>query len=288
MSTSGRSVRRPVIAGSWYPGTERSLARAVDDYLQAVEQQPVPGVLLGLIAPHAGYAYSGQTAAYAYRQLAGREVETIVLLGPSHRAWVGDYATSDEEAYATPLGEVPLDLEFIEALAERVPLNRIRGDAEHALEIQLPFMQREMGTFRLVPILMSADEPDIARELAAHLAEIARARGDRQAGRVLFVASSDLHHIDDYEQVAHRDAAVREALAALDVQALTARLMAPQSTVCGRLPILTVVHAARALGANAAQILHHTNSAEVTGERRRGQYCVGYMAAAIYQAARDR
>ena len=216
MSTSGRSVRRPVIAGSWYPGTERSLARTVDDYLQAVEQQPVPGVLLGLIAPHAGYAYSGQTAAYAYRQLAGQEVETIV------------------------------------------------------------------------PILMSADEPDVARELAAHLAEIARDRGDGQAGRVLFVASSDLHHIDDYEQVAHRDAAVREALAAMDVQALTARLMAPQSTVCGRLPILTVVHAARALGANAAQILHHTNSAEVTGEHRRGQYCVGYMAAAIYQAAQDR
>lgn len=288
MSTSGRSVRRPVIAGSWYPGTERSLARTVDDYLQAVEQQPVPGVLLGLIAPHAGYAYSGQTAAYAYRQLAGRKVETVVLLGPSHRAWVGDYATSAEHAYATPLGEVALDQEFIEALAERVPLKRIRGDAEHALEIQLPFMQRELGTFRLVPILMSADEPEVARELAAHLAEIARARGDEQVGRVLFVASSDLHHIDDYEQVARRDAAVREALAAMDVQALTARLMAPQSTVCGRLPILTVVHAARALGADAVQILYHTNSAEVTGERRRGQYCVGYMAAAIYQEARDR
>jgi AmmeMemoRadiSam system protein B len=287
MSASGRaSVRPPVIAGSWYPGTERALTRTVDEYLATVEERPVPGVLLGLIAPHAGYVYSGQTAAHAYRQLEGRPVETVVLLGPSHRAWLGDYATSAEKAYATPLGEVPVDEEFVEALAQRHLLNRIRGDAEHSLEIQLPFLQRVLASFRLVPILMSADEPEVARELASSLAEVALARSGGQAGRVLFVASSDLHHIDNYEQVAQRDARVREALAALDVEALTERLMAPESSVCGRMPILTVVHAARALGANEVRILHHTNSSEVTGERRRGQYTVGYMAAAIYQAPR--
>jgi len=259
----------------------------VDEYLEAVEQCPVPGTLLGLIAPHAGYAYSGQTAAHAYRQLAGRQVETVVLLGPSHRTWVGDYATSAEGAYATPLGKVPLYEDFIAALAEHILLNRILGDAEHSLEIQLPFLQRELGSFRLVPILMSADEPEAARELAGRLAEVTMAGGAGGVGRVLFVASSDMHHIDDQEQVVLRDAAVREALAALDVEALTERLMARDSTVCGRMPILTVVHAARALGADAVRILHHTNSSEVSGERRRGQYTVGYMAAAIYQAARD-
>lgn len=286
MSTSGRaSVRRPVIAGSWYPGTERSLAHAVDGYLQAVEAQPLPGVLLGLIVPHAGYAYSGQTAAYGYRQLEGRQVDTVVLLGPSHRAWVGDYATSAEAAYATPLGEIPVDEDFVQALAQHHLLNRIRGDAEHSLEIQLPFLQRVLGSFGLVPIIMSADQPAVAVELAGSLAKVARDRSGGDEGRVLFVASSDLHHIEDYEQVAMRDAGVRDALAALDVEALTARLMAPESTVCGRMPILTVVHAARALGADAVAILHHTNSSEVTGERRRGQYTVGYMAAALYRSA---
>ncbi len=279
------SVRPPVIAGSWYPGTERSLGHTVDGYLEAVAEPRVPGVLLGLIAPHAGYAYSGPTAAHAYRQLEGRQVETVVLLGPSHRAWVGDYATSAEQAYATPLGQVPVDEDFVEALAQHHLLHRIRGDAEHSLEIQLPFLQRELGSFRLVPILMSADEPEVARELAASLAAVARDRAGGEVGRVLFVASSDLHHIEDYEQVVLRDARVREALAALDVEALTAALMAPDSTVCGRMPILTVVQAARALGADRVSILHHTNSSEVTGERRRGQYTVGYMAAAIYQAA---
>lgn len=284
MSASGRaSVRPPVIAGSWYPGTERSLARTVDEYLQAVEEPPVPGVLLGLIAPHAGYVYSGQTAAHAYHQLEGRPVQTVVLLGPSHRAWVGDYATTAEKAYATPLGQIAVDEEFVQALAERHLLNQIRGDAEHSLEIQLPFLQRVLTSFRLVPILMSADDPEVARELARSLAEIALARSAGQVGRVLFVASSDLHHIDDYELVAQRDARVREALAALDVEALTERVMARESSVCGRMPILTVVHAARALGADTVRILHHTNSSEVTGVRRRGQYTVGYMAAAVYQ-----
>jgi MEMO1 family protein len=286
MCASGRTVRQPVIAGSWYPGTERALSRTVDEYLGSVEPRPVPGRLLGLIAPHAGYAYSGQTAAHAYRQLEGRQVDTVVLLGPSHRTWVGDYATSGEGAYATPLGEVPLDEEFVEALAQHHLLRRIQSDAEHSLEIQLPFLQRELGSFRLVPILMSADDPKVAQELATSLAKVALDRCGEAPERILFVASSDLHHIEDYQQVALLDARVCEALAALNLEALTERLMAPESSVCGRMPILTVVHTACALGADTARILHHTNSSEVSGERRRGQYTVGYMAAAIYRGGR--
>ncbi len=139
-----QSVRHSVIAGSWYPGTKTGLTHTIDEYLGRVAAEPlVPGQLIGLICPHAGYAYSGPTAAYAYHQLRGRDVETVVLMGPSHRAWVGDYAVSVEDAYETPLGLVPLDLDFIAALANRVSLTRVRRDAEHSLEIQLPFLQRQ-------------------------------------------------------------------------------------------------------------------------------------------------
>ena len=139
-----QDIRRSVIAGSWYPGSEDALVQAVDGYLSAVDQAPVDGELLGLISPHAGYAYSGQTAAYAYAQLEGRAFDTVVLMGPSHRAWVGDYAVNAEDAYQTPLGLVPVHHEFIEALAEDIPLRQIRRDVEHSLEIQLPFLQRAM------------------------------------------------------------------------------------------------------------------------------------------------
>ena len=277
-----KTIRHSVIAGSWYPGSEVALARTVDGYLARVDQPPVLGKVLGLIAPHAGYTYSGQTAAYAYKQLAGQQVDTVVLMGPSHRAWVGDYAVSAEDAYETPLGQVPLDGAFIGDLETRLPLQRVRRDAEHSLEIQLPFLQRQLGAFHLVPIMMSADAPAVARELAAALADIIR-QGEAQGRRVLLVASSDLHHIENYDEVVHRDQAVVDAVAAYDLERLTTVLVDRRCSVCGRMPILAVLHAAKALGADAAQVLYHTTSGDVAGDRRPGQYTVGYMAAAVYK-----
>jgi AmmeMemoRadiSam system protein B len=278
-----QTIRRSTIAGSWYPGTERGLARTVDDYLAQVDQPPVPGVLLGLISPHAGYAYSGQTAAYAYHQLQNREVDTVVLLGPSHRAWVGDCAVSAEDAYETPLGLVALDQALIADLDEQIPLRRVHRDAEHSLEIQLPFLQRQLGNFLLVPIMMSADDPTTAQRLANALAETIQQRLEGNE-KVLLIASSDLHHIENYDEVVRRDQPVVDAIAAYDLEALTPLLMDRRCSVCGRMPILTVLHVARALGADSVQVLHHTNSGDVTGQRRAGQYTVGYMAAAIYRS----
>lgn len=281
--SKSQTTRQSVIAGSWYPGTEKGLARTVDGYLANVDQPSVHGELLGLISPHAGYVYSGQTAAYAYHQLQGQQVDTIVLLGPSHRAWVGDCAASAEEAYETPLGLVALDRAFIADLAERVPLQQVQRDAEHSLEIQLPFLQRQVDQFSLVPIMISAEDPAFAERLAAALAEIIRQRSS-EGKRTLLVASSDLHHIENYDEVVRRDQKVIDALAAYDLDRLVTLLMSRDSSVCGRVPILTVLHAARILGADSAKILHHTNSGEVTGRRVPGQYTVGYAAAAVYKS----
>ena len=281
-ASESQKIRHSVIAGTWYPGTERGLARTVDEYLSQVDQPLVPGKLWGLISPHAGYAYSGQTAAHAYHQLQGREVDTIVLMGPSHRAWVGDYAVSSEDAYETPLGRVMLDRAFIADLETRIPLRRVERDAEHSLEIQLPFLQRQLDDFRLVPIMISADDPATARHLATALVETIRQRSTEN-GHTLLVASSDLHHIENYDEVVRRDQPVVDAIAAYDLETLTKLFMAPGCSVCGRMPILTALHAARALGADAVRVLHHTNSGDVTGQRRSGQYTVGYMSAAIIQ-----
>jgi AmmeMemoRadiSam system protein B len=277
------NVRRSVIAGSWYPGTQHSLSNTLDDFFSAVDQPLVPGELVGLISPHAGYAYSGQTAAYAYHQLKGKKVDTVVLLGPSHRAWVGNYASSSEDAYETPLGRVVLDQTFLSDLGKLVSLRSISRDAEHSLEIQIPFLQRQLRVFRLVPIIMSADTPSAAQTLATALADVVERRKE-QGEHILLVASSDLHHIDNYDQVVSRDQRVVDAIAAYDLETLTSLLMDPGSSVCGRMPILTMLHAGQALGARAAKVLHHTNSGDVTDQRRPGQYTVGYMAAAIYRS----
>ncbi len=277
-------IRSSTVAGAWYPGTKNGLARAVDGYLANVDQAPVAGELLGLISPHAGYTYSGQTAAYAYHQLQGRQEDTVVLIGPSHRDWVGDHAASTEDAYETPLGFVPLDRAFLDDLAGRVMLGRIQGDREHSLELQLPFLQRLLGDFQMVPILMRSDDPAVARALADALASVIREQA-AEGRQVLLVASSDLHHIEDYEQVVRRDQEVVDAIAGYDLERLSSLFAALDCSVCGRMPILTVMHAARALGADTAKILHRTNSGDVSGLRARGQYTVGYVAAALYTAS---
>jgi AmmeMemoRadiSam system protein B len=197
---------------------------------------------------------------------------------------VGDYALTAAGAYETPLGLVRLDQEFIADLEEGVSISRVGDEREHSLEIQLPFLQRQLGDFRLVPILMSAHDPAQARALAAALAPLVRARSE-QGQRVLLVASSDLHHIEDYELVVRRDKGVVDALAAFDLEALTRLLMDRDSTVCGRMPILTALHAARELGADAVKVLHHTTSGDVTGQHGPGHYTVGYAAAAVLDSS---
>ncbi len=278
------TIRRSVIAGSWYPGTETALRRDLDGYFVHADRPPVAGRLCGLIAPHAGYSYSGQTAAHAYQQLRGRTFRTVVVLAPSHRAWFDAPAVSAEDAYETPLGRIPVDHTLAAALATRIPLQRIRGDAEHAIEIQLPFLQYILGDFHLLPILLSTDDPELPQKLAQALVEVNGLPSWAGSG-LLLVASSDLHHITSYDEVVRRDRQVVDAVAAFDLSALTLQLMRRDCSVCGRMPILTVLHACRTMGANAVQVLHQTNSGDVTGQRRPGEYTVGYMSAAVYERA---
>jgi MEMO1 family protein len=281
-----RLVRQSPIAGSWYPGSPDALKHVVDDYLAHAEYFATNDELIALISPHAGYPYSGQTAAYAYRQLHERQFDTVVLLGPSHRDDFGGAAISSKKYYATPLGVLELDQEFIGALAQTISVRRVGQDSEHSLEIQLPFLQRALGTFKLVPIMMSLPfyivgerALESCEQLAAALAELVRDR------RVLFVASSDLSHLDDYAAVKKYDARTEELVAAFDISGLVKYMWQDRECrACGDAPIITALLAAKALGASRARVLHRTNSGDVTGERERAEYVVGYMAVGVYKS----
>ena len=273
-----RIIRPSAIAGSWYPGTERGLRQTLEGFFAHVPEQPLEGRLLGLIAPHAGYVYSGQTAAYAYKQLAGAAYDTVVVMSPNHRAfWGADVVVSTATHYETPLGLVELDKPFVDRLAERVELSGVPRDDEHSLEIQLPFLQYVLGDFRLVPVMLNTDRPAAARRLGGTLAELVEA----SEAAVLLVASTDLHHIPDYGEVLRRDRAVVEALLSYDMARIEKVLTEPGCSVCGRMPVIALLEAARALGADRVQVLHQTTSGDVTGDRRPGQYTVGYLAAAV-------
>lgn len=277
-------IRQSVIAGDWYPGQPDVLRRTLKGYLADAEKVELEGELKALISPHAGYAYSGPTAAYAYKQLEnGHAFDTVAVLSPLHQAYLGRFAVTKASHYETPLGLVEVDAELVEALGKEVTLNRAGFDGEHSLEIQLPFLQQVLGTFTLLPVMLG--EPltsdrglTACRELSAALAKLMR---DRKA---LIVASTDLSHLYDYDDVVRHDRVMVELVERFDIEGLARALIEGRCHACGGAPVVTTLLTAQALGANRATVLHYTNSSDVTGNRRPGSYIVGYMAAAIYQA----
>ena len=270
-------VRSPVVAGTFYPGDARQLLQQIEDFLARVEPVEIGGEIVGLISPHAGYLYSGQTAAYAYAQVQGASFDVVVIMSPVHRLALGRFAITRAGAYQTPLGSVPLDPELVQALQDELDVERVSYDGEHALEVQVPFLQAVLGQIKLLPVMIGDPSFAAGEELGAALARILAGR------KALIVASTDLHHIENYDRVVERDQRVIDALASLDLARIKSVLSHWDCTVCGRIPVYAMLTATRALGANGIHILHHTTSGDVTGIRTPGQYTVGYLAAAIYK-----
>ncbi len=278
-------IRPSAIAGRWYPGSPAALRSDVQRYFEAVPQAALPGRILGLIAPHAGYAYSGPIAARAFAQVQGAGFARVVLLGPLHRPiWgspVGPYMVASEAAYSTPLGQTPLDAAFIEQLGRRVPLTRVQGDEEHSLEIELPFLQVALGgSFTLVPIMLG--EHIGSSRATERVSALARALAELIDDRTLLVCSTDLSHMENYADVVATDRRLVEFVSRFDVEGLRTELKNETVQACGAVGLLAVLETCQMLGATAAQVLQYTNSGEVTGDKRPGTYTVGYLAAAIY------
>jgi len=190
-------IRESVIAGSWYPGNASRLQREVQDYLSQASTIDLKGQLIALIAPHAGYRYSGQVAAYAYKLLGERKFSSVVVIAPSHRSYFKGVSVYDRGGYRTPLGVVPLDLELISAVKQRESRIEYVPEAhsqEHSLEIQLPFFQVLMPDAKLVPLVMGNQDFATCKWLAEAVADCVEDRS------VLVVASSDLSHFHPYKQ----------------------------------------------------------------------------------------
>ncbi len=273
---SRREVRPSPIAGQWYPGTGEALAAMVDGFLANVPAQQLDGQVVGLLAPHAGYPFSGQVAAYAYKQVQGQHFDRVVVLGPSHIPYPGAFLVTDHRYYATPLGRIEVDEATIDRLAEHVRLAKIEFDEEHSLEIQLPFLQRAVGEFRLVPIMMRDQSWEDCQQLAAALDEVLGPE------RPLVVASSDLCHAYSYQQVRATDAATLAALERGDPLAFWQTAYRGEGA-CGFGPITTLLLLGQRWGANRVVVLQATNSGDVTGQK--SGYVVGYAAAAVVAPA---
>jgi AmmeMemoRadiSam system protein B len=198
-------TRRPAVAGSFYPGESKELKTAVDALLSRAERSREPG-LAGIIAPHAGYIYSGPIAAKAFATLAATDAvfRRVLLVGPAHYVPVSGVAAPSSAAFATPLGKIPLDRDAIASLVEAglVSIDDRAHAREHSLEVELPFLQTVLGQFTLIPLLAGDVEP-------TQVAAIIDAVLDK---RTLLVVSTDLSHYLGYASAQQRDLATAETI----------------------------------------------------------------------------
>jgi len=279
-------VREAAVAGMFYPADKKKLSNMVSGLLAGAKPLGIKG-LRGLVCPHAGYRFSGRTAAAAYKQLEGRDIRTAIVLAPSHYA--GGYqgaSIPDVDAYRTPLGDIglsPIAKKLIgkgsfvspppcqvrrpgwwrQARKEIPPFGQDTPHTwEHSLEVQLPFLQKTLKDFMLVPaVFRDADTEAAARELAKYVND-----------KTIVIASSDLSHFKSYDDARKLDARCVEAICKLDTEGITSEM------ACGSEPILSLMHLARIKGWKT-RLLDACNSGDTAGDSSR---VVGYAAIAFY------
>jgi hypothetical protein len=271
-------IREPAVAGMFYPDKAEVLSRDIKRYMGKAAGQKIEGEVVALVAPHAGYMYSGQVAACAYKLIEGKNYDTVIIVAPSHRALFKGASLYDRGGYRTPLGVVPIDLPLAKKMMEIRKEIQFLPQAhaqEHSLEVQIPFLQASLKPFKLIPIVM---EPSWSWETCLSLGS-ALAEGAR-GGRILLVASSDLSHFHSYDKAVQLDQIVLSHLERLSPEGLERDLKKGRCEACGGGPILSIMLAAKALGANKGKVLKYLNSGDVTGDRSR---VVGYGAAVFYR-----
>ncbi len=283
-----KKVRPAAVAGSFYPADPKVLSAMIDDLLAHVSEPPISNPILAAVSPHAGYPYSGPVAAYTYAALKGRKFARVVVIAPSHYDAFDYSSVYDGDAYATPLGIVPVDKAFAQKLVKMSATMRLssRGHdpspegAEHALEVQLPWLQRVLGKFEVVPIIMGDQSYESSRALGVALAKLAKS--DAGGGDTLVLASSDLSHFHAYEEAVRMDHKMLQALQAWDYFSMSRNFRPRIWEACGGAPIVATMIYAERMGALQAQVLKYANSGDITGDHSR---VVGYSAEVFVKAS---
>jgi len=280
MEQERTEIRKAAVAGLFYPSHPVELTKAVATLFASVDKMPLKGHPLAIIAPHAGYPYSGKVAAKAFKILEGEQIDTVVVISPSHTVFFRGCAVYSGDGYQTPLGVVEIDKELSDRIANIHPLvhfaatGHASGGArgEHGLEVQLPFLQIALGRFKLVAIVMGDQEGETVRALAETLSTALR---DVNA---LIVASSDLSHFHPEKEARKLDATIQSAVQKYDADLLMEALESGKGEACGGGVMAAVMMATKRLGGQTANFVDYATSGETTGDF---EEVVGYLSATI-------
>ena len=275
-------IKYPNVSGQFYPGNKDSLFRQIDDFFKNVEQEPTlkEKDILAIIAPHAGYTYSGQVAAYAFKAIQGRNYDSVIVLAPSHFYALRGASVYKEGFFRTPLGDIEVDSELANKLilsSEKIKFIPQAFEREHSLEVELPFLQKSLDNFKIVPVIFGQMDYTDCVKMAQAIIDIAKDK------KILIVASTDLSHYHSYLRAVELDVKAISYFKDIDALGLWRSNLKNESEVCGLFPVLVLLNYARELGLKA-EVLNYANSGDVTGDK---SAVVGYVSVAFFKNNKD-
>jgi AmmeMemoRadiSam system protein B len=276
-------IRAPEVAGMFYPDNTSELSRMIQQYLSQAEVL-IEGEIGGLVSPHAGYVYSGPVAAWSYKQVEGKTYEVVVVIAPSHFEYFAGSSVYPGKFYETPFGKIPVDQDLAEKLTQVAPNIHLSesghapgfsGRGEHSLEVQLPFLQKTIGEFKLIPIVMADQSWKNVENLGNALAKVLTGK------KALIVASSDLSHYHSYDTAYKLDQSLTSYFETFDYQKLLEKCEQHKIEACGYGPIAAMMLACKLMGYTKSKLLKYATSGDVpVGEKSQ---VVGYMSGAVYK-----
>jgi MEMO1 family protein len=274
-SMTATAIRHPSVAGRFYPGNPDVLRKDLHIYLS--QRGPSEALsVLGCIVPHAGYMYSGHVAGAVFSEV--KIPEVCVVMCPNHTGMGRPLAIMSEGAWETPLGDVPIDEKFAAALKQRCPLleeDSTAHRAEHAAEVELPFLQVRQPKLRIVPIALGTRNPETLEELGNALAETIVA----EQAPALIIASSDMNHYESDAVTRIKDQSAIDPILRLDARALYEVVAHQNVSMCGFGPAMAMLIAASRLGATTARVVKYATSGDISGDR---DLVVGYAGIVVF------
>ncbi|MBI4977657.1 MAG: AmmeMemoRadiSam system protein B [Spirochaetes bacterium] len=276
MEDSRGKERPPVVAGMFYPDSPDVLRNDITRYVSHADTA-LRTEAFGIIVPHAGYIYSAPVAAYAYKAVSAIAYDTAVIIGRSHHAAFHGAALDNASAYRTPLGASAIDDEIYAFLKTRdfIVSHQAAHREEHAIEVQIPFLQVTHPALRVVSLLLGTEETDIVKTVGGHIADLVMTLHTK---RILIVCSTDLSHYHDYKTAQHIDDACRKALIRGDIAELERGFSNGEFEACGSAAVMTLLIAAARAGAKKTTVLDARSSGDTAGDKSR---VVGYLSAVV-------
>ncbi len=269
-------VRKSVVAGSFYPGDPGKLRSMINGFLNNTvkERSEISGKITGIISPHAGYVYSGQVAAYGFSYLSSIDIDTFIVLAPSHRARFKGASVIPEGFYSTPLGDAVIDGSIGKKLADSDGFSFIpeAHEMEHSLEVQVPFIQVINESAQIVPVVIGTTDLSLCMALGK---SIASAVADSEKNFSVII-STDLSHYHSYSSAAEMDQSLIKSIESFNESEISRVLKSGKAEACGEGPLIAGMSLCRAMGAKSVKSVKYANSGDTAGSK---DQVVGYMAA---------